>query len=457
MSNQYKEVLMTYLRRPFSSRRAVLFLAIGFYLLLSDSGGRSGHLDPEMAFAGVTILGGLLWFQFREHVANHRRKLTPGYAYAQFGVFAGLSIVLLSAAGLCLVLIGNSSVTASLALTVAIFGMIGIYVACPSYTILLICLLLVLGSEFYANKMTVLLSDQSTLTAAMVIACGLIGIIWSMVRLLNFTEEQYGFTEEQYGYRGPLELSLFRQKSKDKSINGLPAIATAQSSVLPKAAIALAAAKPQPQSLVRYPRRKWPRVYGLWFSHLLLVLLFLTIILFLTGALHHRKTVDVLLNAQFGLPGLLVFPGQFVALRWLSLWPYLATESLRPVTRGQFVRRIGVILFKQWILAFIMAAAFFIMLIYLTGDGLVGALVFTPLISAVLLAQPLVFLLFWWALQYRSPIGLVAIAIVPLAISAPVFPTVHFARVIVMGIALMILGLILLPFVYRRWMNLEMG
>ena len=450
MSNQYKEVLMTYLRRPFSSRRAVLFLAIGFYLLLSDSGGRSGHLDPEMAFAGVTILGGLLWFQFREHVANHRRKLTPGYAYAQFGVFAGLSIVLLSAAGLCLVLIGNSSVTASLALTVAIFGMIGIYVACLSYTILLIFFLLVLGSGFYANKMPVLLSGQSTLTAAMVLACGLIGIIWSMVRLLSFTEEQYG-------YRGPLELALFRQKSKDKSINGLPAIATTQSSVLPKAAIARAAVKPQPQSRVRYPRRKWPRVYGLWLWILLLGLAFQTIGLLLAGGLRHHKTVYVVLNAQYFLPALLVFPAIFVASQWLSLWPQFAIESLRPVTRGQFVRRIGVTLFIQCILAFIIAAVYFLTIIDLIGDGLVGALVFTPLIFAVLLAQPLMFILSWWALQYRSAIGFVPIIIAPFVISVPVFPTIHFTRVIMMGVALMLLGLILLPITYRRWMNLEMG
>lgn len=209
MNNRYKEVLMTYLRRPFSSRRAVWFLAIGLYLLLSASGGRSGHLDPDVVFGGVAILGGLLWLQFREHVASHGRKLTPGYAYAQFGVFAGLAIALLSAAALCFALIAHANVMASLALAVAIFGMIGIYIAFNSYTIFVICMLLFFGSRLYADKMPVFLTGQSTLAAAMVLGCGLIGTIWSMVRLLNITEEQYG-------YRSPLEL---RYSAKNQRID----------------------------------------------------------------------------------------------------------------------------------------------------------------------------------------------------------------------------------------------
>ena len=437
MGNRYKEVFLTYLRRPFSSWQTVATMVAGVLLIgLSCVPGRSS-ISPWML--GSFFLVPSLWVQFIEQMAGWQRVVTPNYAVPHVSAFTILSAAFVFAIPLPVAMAHHQSYLAAISIVTLFFGTIGISLALASIILLAVfplgVLLIFSGSSGTRMMMASALSGGDHNLTWFLLGTGATLSIAALFRIACLKPEGLGRS-------APIESFLFgwwlrRGRSKAPVPTGpLPRIAATMRG-----------------------RARWRRSGFFRSRSLLPMLAFILVPIWLLCSVQHPHTIQVIVGAQFLLPCLAVLPaiirgGGTTAVRFQML----ETESLRPAARSNFIKGFALSFFVATFKAFAISSAVFLVAIYLAGGGLAGTLLLVPFVFSIMLAQPLVFALVWFLTSCRrAPLLMVAAGAPLIGIGPVLFPDANYQGFLIGGVVCMLIGLILIPLVYRRWMNLELG
>jgi hypothetical protein len=463
MLNSYKEIFMTYLRRPFSSWRAVVMVGLAFWNMFSDGGGMPGHFGPGSVINGVFFFSGLVWLHLREQMVQYRRTLVPGYTWPGVVVFLAISIPAVAVAPLILAMGHGFRDGIFFALAIYVFGLVGWALASNSW------LAVVTGGCGFLVPLKFLhlftLHPHATdgFAALCLLACGLTAATWAMFRLTHAIEGDRGY--------GPLvgspEAKSFN-KSERKAWTATDMPPAMQSG---KGVVRDFMAAAAPNNLIQWPKTKtrlsavqrWHRagVCDYWFVGQSVFWVFFIYMLFIVSSNWTTRQVGVNfgdVGLVFAVPGLFIFPALLAGVNWLNAQLYLETESLRPATRAEFVRGIGKTFFIQTNYNCVVMMLVFLAAAGLTSGGRAGILTIAPLLLAAIIAQPIAIATVWWLIQYRNIVWLVLPAVVGLGLTQCFLLNSWLNQTrTAAAVALMLLGLLMIPLVYRRWMNLEMG
>ena len=441
MGNRYKEVLMTYVRQPFSSWQAGL-MPLGGVLWVGLSC-LPGHSQLFSWLLGEFFIAGSLWSQFRERMTGWWRRLTPKYTPPQILVFGLLALDVVLAIPLPAAIVQNRSYLAPVSVSILIFGFTGIAVAMPSVILLAasaVAFFLFSLNQFGSQQaLAATLSGEYHILTWWLLAFGTVLTVSAVTRLAYLAEGGLG-------YAAPLEFTAMsgwlRRHRRTRASESLPSQSVASLSHIAAAM----------RGRVRWRRTRFFRL-GMSLS----MLPFLLIPVCVIGLTQHPSQLDVVVGSQYMLPFLALFPAISLAGRCIANFRFLATESLRPGTRSAFIKGFAASLFLNGFKAYVASSTIFLVAVYLAGGGLVGALLLVPFIVSIMLAQPLILALVWWLAQYRSAATLVVALSMSMGLGPVFFPDANYWSFLAGGAVCMFLGLILIPFVYRRWMNLEMG
>ena len=441
MANRYTEVLMTYVRRPFSSwQAAVVSLGGALWVGLSCL---PGHSQLFSWLFGECFIGGSLWSQFREQMATWRRLVAPKYTAPQILVFGLLALAVVFTMPLPATILQNRPYLAPLSVSILMFGSIGIAVAMPS--IILLAAGAVAFFLFSLNQFGIQQALIATLSGEYHILTWWLLVFGTVLTVSAVTRVAY-LAEGGLGYAAPLEFTAMsrwlRRHRRTTASESPPSQSDASLSYS-------AAAMPG--------RIRWRRTRFFRLGMSLSMLPFLLIPVCVIGLTQHPSQLDVVVGSQYMLPFLALFPAISLAGRCIVNFRFLATESLRPATRSAFIKGFAASFFLNGFKAFVVSSTIFLVAVYLAGGGLVGALLLVPFIISIMLAQPLILALVWWLAQYRSAATLVVALSMPMGIGPVLFPDANYWGFLAGGAVCMFLSLILIPFVYRRWMNMEMG
>ncbi len=190
----------------------------------------------------------------------------------------------------------------------------------------------------------------------------------------------------------------------------------------------------------------------------ILSLVSIVVTVLLVAAIRHAAYWDVILGLQMATPFIVVVPSLFTISQWLKYWPFMEMESLRPDGRKKFIKEIFIAIaiqtFSIW-LVFAGAAAF---IAIIEGSGAQGLAMLIPYYLISLLLQPLGYALCCWILAHRRQSVLIVIAAGAAEIELFTSSMDWITRPMLIAAAFLgLLGLILIPIVYRRWLNLEIG
>ena len=426
MGNRYKEVLTTYLRRPFSSWQMGSVPLWGvFWIGMSCL---PGHLELFLWLLGELFIAGSLWGQFREQMAVWQRMIAPKYTPPQILAFALLGLAVVLAIPLPATLVQNRPYLAALSVSILLFGSIGVFIALPSVVWLTACavaLFLFSLNQFGIQGVVIaaLSGDHHNLTWWL-LAFGTVLTVTAVIRLAYLTEDRIGFAAPLGGWLAPSHYGL---------------------AWLPHHAAAMRG------------RVRWRRTRVFRLGKLLSTLPFVLIPIWIIGLTQHPSQLNVIVSSRYVLPFLALFPAMAVGGRCIANFQFLATESLRPATRSAFIKGLATSLFLNGFRACVVTSLVFLAAVYVAGGGLAGALLLVPFIISIILAQPLILALAWWVAQYRSVNAEIIALVALMEIPELFFPDANYWGILAGGAVCMLLGLILIPFVYRSWLNVEMG
>ena len=441
MANRYKEVLMTYVRQPFSSWQAGLtplggVLWVGLSCL-------PGHSQLFSWLLGEFFIAGSLWGQFRERMTGWRRRLTPKYTLPQILVFAFFGLAAVLAMPLPATIVQNRPYLAPLSISILIFGFIGTAVAMPSVILLgasAVAFFLFSLNQFGTQQaLAAALSGERHTLTWWLLAFGTVLTVAAATRVAYLAEGGLG-------YASPLEsapMAGWLRRHRRTTASEAPPFQSV--ALLPRSAAAMRG------------RGRWRRTRFFRLGTVLQMLPFLLIPIWIIGLTQHPSRLNVIVGAQYVLPFLALFPAISLAGRCVANFHFLATESLRPATRSAFVKGFAASLFLNGFKASAASSMIFLVAVYVAGGGLVGALLLVPFIISIMLAQPLILALVWWLAQYRSAVTIIIALTMPMGIGPVLFPDANYRGFLAGGVVCMFSGLILIPLVYRRWMNLELG
>jgi hypothetical protein len=165
---------------------------------------------------------------------------------------------------------------------------------------------------------------------------------------------------------------------------------------------------------------------------------------------------------EFQLGGFFVFLWEIVLplvvlLRWQAAWSCMEVESLRPESRGRLVRGVFLTIAFQIFLAWLLIATTVWLASVIASHTMTGMSTLSLHLLATGITQPLACAVVFWLLPLGSratPFAVVAVSLAGATASLGSFGPFQGLGVAAVPMAL---GLILIPFVYRRWLNMEMG
>ena len=148
-----------------------------------------------------------------------------------------------------------------------------------------------------------------------------------------------------------------------------------------------------------------------------------------------------------------------VSARWRSVWSCIAVESLRPESRKRFARGIFLTIAFQILLAWLTFATTVWLTVAIVDHSLKDTASLALGLLATGMIQPLAYAVVCWLLPHgRRAAYFFAFTLIFMAMGMSTTIT-FWGTFQAIGVAavLMALGLILIPFVYRHWLNMEMG
>ncbi len=447
MGNRYKEVFLTYLRRAISSVGVPIWIGLATWAFVVGDLGDSRQYGFFSQFLGTLLAAGMLWTHLSQQMTEPQRKLVPYFFRSHVAAFltlAGAVVVGLPAIAIYRHGGGHIGVYA---ITIFLFGAVGIVIAMNqlSAIILPIACLPVVGEVFWQRVGTPS-SPKGWLYTVLLLSIGITEVAVA-VRLMarKSTAPRPRLMEMPAGdaLDAAAELLRMTEKNRYTSIKY-----TGHDHPAVKSRIG-------PWRLFRTFVRHWHHARPGWLEtgYTAVACLF-AIIFFL--AIRDDSAREITPGSVAISLALIVIPGLIATGEWQQILPCLAGELLKPTDRRRFVFSIAVAMLVQIITLWMIAAGMFILAVLCAG-GFTALRMAAPYGLASLLFQFIIFVACWWGLPYR---GLVWAALLPVVYcGAPFLLSLSpaYAYLLVAAVGSLLLGLILLPFVYRRWMNLEMG
>ena len=451
MANRYTEVLMTYVRRPFSSWQAALWAAFILWTVFSDGFGHPGHIGTGPVIGGGVLLGLWIWLHFREQMVHPRRTITPHYASTSIAVFVALGLLTIAGPPLMLSLKFGFRAGLFFALAVYVFGLVGWAVAANSFLVMILC-----AAAFFSPLGYLFGSFPSPRHWAAppcLLAAGLVAGIWAIWRLSHITEDHRGYghlADEGPAFLGRAAGHLFGLLlGPAKSVHR---VNEQESRITYGTPLALDGTLRD--TLRRWRHTGWPALY---LSPAIFVLCYFTS---LAGyRLVHPSSKAIW---EFQVSGLFIFLWIIVLplvvlLRWRAAWSCMAVESLRPESRAGLIRGTFLTLAFQILLAWLLIATTVWLASVIASHTMTGMAPLTLYLLATGMLQPVAYAAVCWLLPWGSPATYFAFAAVEIAGVTTTFS--YFGPVQAIGVTavLMALGLVLIPLVYCHWLNMEMG
>ena len=465
MGNRYKEVLMTYLRRPFSSWQVAAWLAFAAWSVFSNGGGMPGHIGSGSIYSGVFFFSGLLWLHLREHMVHPRRKLVPEFIRSPVIIFLAVSLPVVAIPPLILATEHISRNGLYFSLSAYVFGLVGWAVAGNTWLVIILSLGTFLGPLEYLNLLNVAPQSGDGFVALWLLGCGLGASIWAILRLSRIVEGERGYgrmNDESLNFEdishsvGRFVRSLL---GPSPSVKHSREQSREQHSREPKAADQICYGPPMVLGgTIRESLRRWQHMGMLAASLLSALFLLCFAVSIIFGGFAHSAS-GITQDFSAAVPFAAFWPAAVVAVRWQQAWPCITVESLRPESRATFAQGIFLAIAAQILLAWLIFAGSTLLASAIAGLGLSGMEPLASGLLATLLIQPLAYTALCWLLPYGTSAWM--FFMVPLAFAMLGLETITIFLGVSLAIGLaaicMLLGLILVPFVYRRWMNLEMG
>ena len=459
MANRYTEVLMTYVRRPFSSWQAALWIALILWAVFSDGFGHPGHIGTGSVTSGGVYLGLWLWLHFREQMVQPRRAVTPHCVSTNIAVFVALVLLTVSGPPL-LMLTLNHGLRAGLFLALAlyIFGLVGWAVAANTLPMMVVCLVAFFGPLKYLGLLWSTSDAVPWAASPCLLLSGLAAGSWAIWKLSHITEGPRGYGQNMCRTAdGSYNLGSFGRAT------GLffgqlfgPSTNTPQMDGQNDAAQITYGIPMALDGTLAGTLRRWRHMYvlGPYLFAAALVLIYVALH-FVHGRLHSPADMfqDVHIIVLWGV----VLPWM-ASRRWQSDWPCIAVESLRPESRAQFARGILLTVAFQILLAWLIFAAGVWLAVVVVDHSLKGTETLDLYLLATGMMLPLASAIVCRVLSHGSQAALswAAVGFVTVGMSITLSFCGAFQAVSVAAV-LMVAGLILIPFVYRHWLNMEMG
>ena len=456
MGNRYTEVLMTYVRRPFSSWRAAFWIAFILWTVFSDGGGSPGHIGTGSVTTGGLFLGFWLWLHFREQLVHPRRAITPHYVSTSIAVFVAMGL-LAAAWPVFFMLVQNHGFRVGLfvALAVYIFGLVGWAIAANTLLVTILCGVAILGPLNYLGALESNSNAVYWLAATNLLGCGLAAGTWAIWKLSHFTEDQRGYGRIANGSYDLASLG----RSVGRFFGHLLGPATSARHVDGQnGAAPITYGMPMAlDGTLRDTLRRWCHT-GVWAMSLLPALF---VVCYAASIIEYglaRSPSEMVRDFNIIVPLAVMLPA-FVLARWGSAWSCLALESLRPESRARFAGGIFLTIAVQILLAWLTFAATVWLTVVIVDHSLKDTATLALGLLATGMIQPLAYAVVCWLLPHgtRSAYFFVS-TLMFMAVGMGTTLTFWGTRQAV-GVAavLMAAGLILIPFAYRRWLGMEMG
>ncbi|MGC9261463.1 MAG: hypothetical protein ACP5I8_15470 [Phycisphaerae bacterium] len=121
--DRYKQILLTYLRRPFSSWQTGLWVVLAVFLTAYGLSGRG--VSAASLTLGMTFLSSTIWGHFREQITDARKRLMPMFLHPQIVVFLACSVFCIGAFSLLSLHCTRVAESEMAGLLLLIFGYIG--------------------------------------------------------------------------------------------------------------------------------------------------------------------------------------------------------------------------------------------------------------------------------------------------------------------------------------------
>ena len=456
MGNRYTEVLMTYLRRPFSSWQAGIWLLGGVSFMLF--GIASHGWNTYLLEVGIIFLGSSLWTHLRDQMVNARRSLTPKYIWPHILLFSVISLFVFLIFALLssyrLDVLGTASAL------LMVFGYIGCYVATQIRVLPYFGLAIFYWTPVLSIRLPphLLFAAEEAQIKWAIASLGVAFIFVAVAWMLWITEENWGYVKPA-GFIPLAELCRtarhFIKDRLDRIRSRAPIVAGASPVNIPEQIsydIPFYRVGP-----IRAALGRWRHADVLQ-TGLLLALIPLFIIVLIISIVRGEPRWGVSDGVRFTTPFIMALPSLLVTNQWLKRWPFLQMESLRPASRRRYIQDFFIAVAVQIFFAWLAFAAMTATIAIARGHGIAGMETLLPFYSATFLVQPFGFLLCCWILLHRNHATLFFVIVVALESELFIsFWNWEVGPMIDWAVFLMAISLILLPFVHRRWLNIEMG
>lgn len=456
MGNRYKEVFLTYLRRAFSSWRAMVWAALFIWSIFSDGGGRPGHIGPGSVFSGVAYGGSLLWFHLRSQLVGPNRRLTPGYLRPTITVFIAMGLLVMAFPTVILAMRHGFCDGVFFALAVFEFGLIGCALAAENWLVTAACLLVILFLSRHFGHYIDLPRDGVGYFAIGQAVFGLAAISWSLFRMAAGPIRDGEFATS-FGGSANLEATARSTGRFLGSLLGPSRSVGPVGTPIPAAKIYYG----PPMALggaTRDHLRRWRHMRVLEINLVPAIFLLCFAVSLIVGKLANSAS-EVTADFSAVVPFAAFWPAAVVSGRWRQAWPCVRADSLRPENRANFALGVFLAIGEQVLLAWLAFAVAALAAYAVAGLGLSGVGRLASELLATLMIQPLAYTALCWLLPYGTSAWMFFMLSLVFAMLGLGATTILGGVSLAIGVATvcMLLGLILLPFVYRRWMNLEMG
>jgi hypothetical protein len=467
MANRYRVVARTYLRWPLASALVVLFVPV----YLAAAGAPNSVTDMlAYSYLALAFFGWGLSTHVKEQFANPRASLLPDFRRPHLAVAAALAVSVLVLMTVAMCYVKGTSLLGTVAVVLVLFTSALWWGYWPTWTWLPLGLLtLPLAFPPRHSLFTTLVEGQAVLVSVLIVLfCAALLKIF-VARLMRLDEElpEYNvplLTRLESPRQADVRRTWSTWGQRDTPLGPNPRPFNVQ--VLGRGDV-------QPGFFSRkVPADAGGSLWGrirLWRVGMLnvrhpagLVLMFpiLLVISYLFGS-----------GTRLAIRGSVEFPICFgflysvgVPILWVQSWPRLGYELLRPTTRRDFCRQMGLAiaceLFEQWLW----------LLLFL---GFVAAIWFPALLRTWDLAVYLALLAcMWfgqwaataWAVSYSRSLFLLipvvmGISYVPYKMwqryeTSPMpFATEYYLK---LALGMMLLWVVVLYLAYRRWQRLEL-
>ncbi|MGC9261462.1 MAG: hypothetical protein ACP5I8_15465 [Phycisphaerae bacterium] len=448
MGNRYKQVLLTYLRRAYASFGAPIWIALSIWAFITGDLGDSREYGFSSQFIGTLLAAGLLWAHFSDQMIPPQKQLIPDFFRWHVTVFLTLaSAVTIGLPAISISRHGGGHIGVY-TITIFLFGAVGLVSAMNylSAIILPVACLPLVGAVFW-QRVGNPSSPKGWLYTVLLLAIGVAetAIAVKLMARKSATSRPR-IMEMPAGEAIDHGAELLRITGKNAHA-GMKYPRQNHLAMKPKIG---------PWMLYRTFVRQWHHVQPRWLEIGFTAVVFLFAVIFYLS-MRDSSPAHISFGAIAIFIALIALPGLIATGEWLQIVPCLVSESLKPICRRRFVIGIAAAMLTQIVTIWLIAAGMFILAMLCVGGGPAALRLVAPYGLASLLFQIITFVASWWSLPNRGIIWAALLPVLFFGLPFVLGPRTGYNDLLAIAAGSFLLGLLLIPIVYRRWMNLEMG